>query len=419
MRIQDRYELAAELRERYWAAGRAERGRLLDALCLATGYNRKYAIAVLHGRERRVRLVRRPRARRYGLEFRNALKVVWEAAGYICSERLRPFIGELVPLLRRHGQLKVDAETEALLNAASLATIERNLAQLRRGLVARRMSQTKPGSLLRKQIPVIVGRWKELDQAGYLEVDLVSHSGDLAAGEWIWTLTATDLSTGWTERVPVMGHGQATVLAALSRVREQLPFPLLGLHPDNGSEFLNWHLVNLLPGRPSRGAAARLALALPARAQERQRPRRAEELDPGPPHHRLPAPRQPSPAGLARLPLHRTAPSIQQLLPARHEAGRQRAGRSAHPQALRHPDDSFASRPRLRRRRPQQDRQPGRSLHDSEPAHPEKEDRPPPGRHAHSPGGEPCHGLISPAPPPAPRSDSFVRERISYGQILI
>jgi hypothetical protein len=100
---------------------------------------------------------------------------------------------------------------------------------------------------------VIVGRWKELDQAGYLEVDLVSHSGEIAAGEWIWTLTATDRSTGWTERVPVMGHGQATVLAALSRVREQLPFPLLGLHPDNGGEFLNWHLVTYCQGDPAAG----------------------------------------------------------------------------------------------------------------------------------------------------------------------
>ena len=142
MRIQDRYELAEELRQHYWAADRRERGRLLDALCLATGYNRKYAIAVLRGRQRVVRLVRRPPARRYGIEFRNALKVLWEAAGYICSERLQPFIPELVPLLKRHDQLKIDDATEALLQSASLATIERNLVPLRRGVVARKMSQT-------------------------------------------------------------------------------------------------------------------------------------------------------------------------------------------------------------------------------------------------------------------------------------
>jgi hypothetical protein len=158
----------------------------------------------------------------------------------------------VVPLLKRHGQLEVDAATELLLGSASVATIERNLTQLRRGLVARKMSQTKPGSLLRKQIPVVVGKWKELDQPGYLEIDLVSHSGEFAVGEWIWTLCATDLSTGWTERVPVMGRGQITVVAALEQIRVQLPFPLLGIHPDNGNEFLNYHLVRYCAGDDQR-----------------------------------------------------------------------------------------------------------------------------------------------------------------------
>jgi hypothetical protein len=89
----------------------------------------------------------------------------------------------------------------------------------------------------------VVGKWRDLDQPGYLEVDGVSHSGEIAAGEWIWTISATDLSTGWTERVPVMGRGQLGVLAAVKRIREQLPFELLGIHPDNGNEFLNWHLI--------------------------------------------------------------------------------------------------------------------------------------------------------------------------------
>ncbi len=105
------------------------------------------------------------------------------------------------------------------------------------------MSQTKPGSLLRKQVPVVVGQWRELDQPGYLEVDLVSHSGEVACGDWIWTVSAVDLSCGWSERVPVLGKGERGVVAALERIREQLPFELKGLHPDNGSEFLNWHLV--------------------------------------------------------------------------------------------------------------------------------------------------------------------------------
>ena len=152
---------------------------------------------------------------------------------------MQPFLPDLAKLLERHGQIEISPETAALLEDVSIATVERNLRPLRRGLITRRMSQTKPGTLLRKEVPVVVGKWRDLDQPGYLEVDGVSHS-ELAAGEWIWTISATDLSTSWTERVPVMGRGQLGVLAAVKRIREQLPFELLGIHPDNGNEFLNW-----------------------------------------------------------------------------------------------------------------------------------------------------------------------------------
>ena len=244
MRIRDRYELARELGERYGAADRQDRGELLDAFCLATGYHRKYAVAMLRGRQRKPSVgLARTRPRRYGPAFGRALKVLWEASGYICSERLQPFLPDLLPLLVRHRQLEVDAVTQRLLLQASVATVERALVPLRRGLVARRLSQTKPGSLLRRQIPVIVHQWRQLERPGYLEIDLVSHSGEFAIGQWIHTLCATDLSTGWTERVPVMGKGQTGIVAAIDQIREQLPFPLLGLHPDSGAEFLNDHLV--------------------------------------------------------------------------------------------------------------------------------------------------------------------------------
>ena len=105
-------------------------------------------------------------------------------------------------------------ETIERLASASVATVERNPRELRRVLVGRRMSQTKPGGLLRREIPVVVGRWRSLDTPGYLEIDLVSHSGEAAAGEWIWTLRATDLSTGWAERIAVMGKGQARIVAS-------------------------------------------------------------------------------------------------------------------------------------------------------------------------------------------------------------
>ncbi|MHB1526840.1 MAG: hypothetical protein ACYCZN_11280 [Candidatus Dormibacteria bacterium] len=232
MRIRERYELAEELRSRYRGSGRVERGQLLDSFCLATGYGRKYAVKVLRGRGRR-RLPpgkRVPRTRRYGSGFRSALKVCWEASDYLCSQRLQPFLPDLALILVRHGQLTCSPETIEPLASASGATVERNLHELRRVLVGRRMSQTKPGGLLRREIPVVVGRWRDLDTPGYLEIDLVSHSGEVAAGEWIWTLCATDLSTGWTERMAVMGKWQTRIVAALEPIQRQLPFPLLGLH---------------------------------------------------------------------------------------------------------------------------------------------------------------------------------------------
>ena len=101
----------------------------------------------------------------------------------------------------------------------------------------------RPGAALRREIPVLVGDWKKLDRPGYVEVDLVSHCGPYEPGEWAYTLTVTDISTGWTELAALMGKGQGGVLAALDQIRGRLPFELLGLHTDNGSEFLNAHLV--------------------------------------------------------------------------------------------------------------------------------------------------------------------------------
>ncbi len=248
MRIRERYELAVELGWSYQQAARKERGRILDAFCLATGYSRKHGLRVLGGTHRRRRLgVRRVRRRRYSFEFQNALKVLWEASGYICAERLRPFLRPLSLLLVRHGQLELTPELEKQLRMVSTSTVERNLRQLRRkhrDLFERRMSQTKPATLLRHEVPIVVGQWRELDRPGYLEVDSVAHSGGSVVGKWIWTISVTDLSTGWSERVPVMGRNQEPVLEAMQRIRQQLPFPLLGIHPDNGHEFINRRLIN-------------------------------------------------------------------------------------------------------------------------------------------------------------------------------
>jgi hypothetical protein len=257
MRIKERYQLAADLRERYWAASRRQRGAMLDAFCLTTGYSRKYAISMLRGRRRKPRVVRKRRRRRYGKAFQTDLGVLWEAAGYICAERLRPFLPDLLQLLEKHHQLLPTPPTRALLLAASTSTISRNLVQLREQQRWPRRS-LRPPSRLRREVPVRVRNWQLEGRPGYLEIDLVSHSGPWLVGEWIYTLSATDLETGWSELVPIMTKSQREVLAGFARLHRQLPFPLLGLHIDNGYEFLNRalldycgrHQVQLSRGRP-------------------------------------------------------------------------------------------------------------------------------------------------------------------------
>jgi len=249
MRIRERYELAAELAEQYRMAGRKGRGKILDSFCLATGYGRKYAIEMLRGRQRVRQPVRRPRARRYdGQSFRNSLALIWEASGYICAERLKPFLIELARLLEVHHQLRLDPSTRTLLNEISVSTLRRRLRSMRPEAVWNPRLLRRP-SRLRGLVPVVLNNLRAFDTPGHLEIDLVSHSGRYATGEWIYTLVATDLCTGWVEMEPVMSKGQRPVLDAVARIRRSLPFQLLSLHIDNGHEFLNDHLIDYCQSR--------------------------------------------------------------------------------------------------------------------------------------------------------------------------
>ncbi|HEX2647669.1 MAG TPA: DDE-type integrase/transposase/recombinase [Candidatus Dormibacteraeota bacterium] len=243
MRLTTRYELAAELRGRYYAArGRKERSQILDQFCAVTSYNRKHAITVLRGRQLKPAR-RRRRARVYDGKVEEALKVLWETSDYICAERLQPFLPDLLQLLERHGDLHVNDQVREKLGRISPATIKRLIRRFRGELLGRRLSTTKPGTLLRREVPVLISAWEE-DRVGFLEMDLVAHCGDSTAGEYINTLSVIDLASGWSERVAIMGKSQKAVLAALRQIREQLPFELRGLHSDNGSEFLNGPLLD-------------------------------------------------------------------------------------------------------------------------------------------------------------------------------
>jgi hypothetical protein len=243
---QSKREYAEAVRPRYRAAGRRDKGRILDEFCAVTGYHRAYARRLL-GRRRPPPgpAPRRPRARRYGPEVVGLLRACWEVADGICSKRLAPFLPELLARLGDCGALPEEATPELVARVArmSAASIDRVLAPHRAAWPRRGLGTTKPGTLLKGQVPIrTFAQWDDA-RPGFLEVDLVAHGGASGAGEFLFTLSTVDVASGWSACVGVRNKGQDAVFRALCRLREGLPFPLLGLDSDNGSEFLNHALV--------------------------------------------------------------------------------------------------------------------------------------------------------------------------------
>lgn len=239
MSYQARRELLVRVAPRYQEARGRQRSHILDEFIAITGYARKYAIRLLHSPVHAPAPIVRTRAPRYGPAVREALTVAWSAANGICAKRLVPFLPELIPSLERHGHLHLDADVRALLLALSPATADRLLRPARQAAQPHGLSTTKPGRLLKHQIPVrTFAEWSNL-RPGFFEADLVAHCGGNTEGVVLYTLTLTDVATGWTECLPLMHRGQDAVVQALSNARRVLPFPVLGLDTDNGTEFIN------------------------------------------------------------------------------------------------------------------------------------------------------------------------------------
>ena len=234
-------EYGEAVRKRYMMASRREKGEILDEFSRVTGYHRKAAIRLL-GRGPGPPGRRRGRPRRYGPEVASALKLVWEAGDRLCSKRLKPFLPELVKVLVDHRELTVTPEVAQQLCRLSSSTIDRLLKPHKRVGGRRPLSSTKPGSLLKAAIPIrTFADWEE-DHPGFLEIDLVAHCGESTERFYLNTLSAVDVSTGWVECRGVWGKGQDRVGGAVRHISHRLPFPLLGLDSDNGSEFINHHL---------------------------------------------------------------------------------------------------------------------------------------------------------------------------------
>lgn len=225
---------------RYQRARKREKSRILDELCANTGWHRNHARKALAAALQPKSLTpRRSRPVTYGPDVIAALTVCWTVLGMPAGKRLAPMLGELVTVLRHFRELVITDETAVLLVSMSAATIDRRLADERAKHTIKGRVGTKPGSLLKSQIPVRT--WAQWDDAvpGFVEIDTVFHDGGNRGGGHAFTLTVTDIATGWTETRSLPDRAAKTVLAALNHIAAAMPFPIVGVDSDNGSEFIN------------------------------------------------------------------------------------------------------------------------------------------------------------------------------------
>ena len=233
-----RREYTQTIRQRYAQVSRAAKRALLTEFCATTGYHRKYAIALLNSPAPPARTTRH-RPTLYRPDTVTILATIWEAAGYPWSARLKALLPLWLPWARR--RFRIPAAVDRQLRTISPSTIDRHLQARKRQVRRRLYGRTKPGTLLKHHIPVRTEHWN-VTAPGFSEIDLVSHSGNSADGDFAQSLNLTDIHTGWVESYAVLGKGQRPVGAAVEELRRALPFALCGVDSDNGSEFINHHL---------------------------------------------------------------------------------------------------------------------------------------------------------------------------------
>lgn len=251
-----RWEYMKTVHERYSKAqGRRQKGLILDEFSKTYLCHRKSALRMLNAAPPAAR--RPPRAKRGSIYSRGRLPVIieklWQASDFLCGQRLKPAIIEWLPEIRQ--QFSTSPQEECLLLSIGSATIDRLLQSKKLRLKRRIYGTTKPGSLLKHHIPIRTDFW-DVDRPGFTEVDLVSHSGACALGDYGHTLDMTDVMSGWVERRCVLGKSEIVVQRAIDDIRWELPFDLLGIDSDNGSEFINSHLYRYCAGDPAAKRAA-------------------------------------------------------------------------------------------------------------------------------------------------------------------
>jgi len=245
MNMQAKHQLTLSVLPRYLRANKEAKKRILDEYCANAGYHRKHAIRKLkeyqltHGiRWEKTGKHTRRREKVYDIRVEAALATLWNAYDRICAERIHPNIEEMVQKLSAFGVLKLGPITQAKVIHISLGTLKRLLRKVREREYKKIHGTTKPGTLLKSQIPLRIGEWDE-KKPGFEEMDLVAHCGDSAAGDFAHTLNTTDIHTQWFEAEAVLGKAQERVFKAVQQIRRRLPFDLLGIDSDNDGSFIN------------------------------------------------------------------------------------------------------------------------------------------------------------------------------------
>ncbi|MBU0600735.1 transposase family protein [bacterium] len=232
-----------QIYQRYHKSSINEKTKILDEFCKVCGYVRKYGIRKLNDvfpddKDPKPKKLKN-RKKKYLNQTISILEILMESTNYLCSVRLKAAIPLWLPHMKKRFPLTPEIEKQLL--AISPSTIERSLKNKKRKLKRKIYGTTKPGYLLKHQIPIKTDSWN-VHEPGFAEIDLVSHSGDKADGDFIYSCNFTDIKTTWTETRAIMGKGQFATQQALTSIESSLPFKLLGIDSDNGSEFINYHL---------------------------------------------------------------------------------------------------------------------------------------------------------------------------------
>src|SRR6266568_3677977 len=242
MTVNERRKYVKLMKPLYQQAKRGERSRLLTQMQEVTRLHRKSLLRLLHAKSLNLKKRTTPRKRTYGPEVEQVILLVWESLDYVCAERLTPVLLATAQHLARFGSVRLSSEVEQQLAQISEATVTRLLRKHRSRKQRLPRKGPERANQVRKEVPMKRLAW-DITEPGHFEVDLVHHGGENTAGEYGHTIQLIDVTTGWSERVAVLGRGQTAMEGGFRRILERIPFAILELHPDNGSEFFNQHLV--------------------------------------------------------------------------------------------------------------------------------------------------------------------------------